>query len=98
MPPKGRGSKVHVKGLSSRTPKSARDENLPINPSVQPPSIPQAPAKTSIDGIAFNVFSTKFCRDLYTKDYHQRPIVLERQLHLESFLNTSIPTLFVELG
>ena len=98
MPPKGRGSKVLIQGSSSETPKSARDENLPINPSVQPPSIPKAPVKTSIDEIAFNAFSTKFCRNLYTKDYHQRSIVLERQLHLESFLNTSIPVLFVELG
>ncbi|RVW68348.1 hypothetical protein CK203_064542 [Vitis vinifera] len=63
-----------------------------------PPSIPKAPAKTSIDGIPFNAFPAKFCRDQYTKVYRQRSLVLERQLHLESFLDTPIPDLFVELG
>ncbi|RVW61650.1 Copia protein [Vitis vinifera] len=37
-------------------------------------------------------------RDQYTKVYRQRSLVLERQLHLESFLDTPIPDLFVELG
>ncbi|KAJ9693603.1 hypothetical protein PVL29_009523 [Vitis rotundifolia] len=78
MPPKGRGSKAPVKWSSFRTLKGARDKNLPINPLVQPPRIPKAPAKTSIDGIPFNAFPAKFCRDLYTKDYHQRSLVLER--------------------
>ena len=78
MPPKGCGSKTLVKGLSSKTPKSARDENLLINPPVQPPSIPKALAKTSIDGNPFNAFPVKFCSDLYTKDYRQRSLVLER--------------------
>ena len=98
MPPKGRKSKAPVKGSSSRTSKGARDENLPIIPSIQPPSIPKAPAKTSIDGIPFNAFLAKFYRDEYTKVYHQRSLVLERLLHLESFLDTPIPDLFVELG
>ncbi|RVX07498.1 hypothetical protein CK203_025266 [Vitis vinifera] len=98
MPPKGCRSKAHVKGSSSRTSKGARDENLPIIPSIQPPSIPKALAKTSIDGIPFNAFPAKFCRDQYTKVYHQRSLVLERQLHLEYFLGTPIPDLFVELG
>ncbi|KAJ9702927.1 hypothetical protein PVL29_004600 [Vitis rotundifolia] len=98
MPLKGCGSKVPVKGSSSRTSKGARDENLPINPPVQPPSILKAPAKTSIDGIPFNTFLTKFCRDLYTKVFCQRSLILKRKLHLESFLGTPIPTLFVELG
>ncbi|RVX15405.1 hypothetical protein CK203_009278 [Vitis vinifera] len=94
----GRRSKAPVKRSSSRTSKGARDENLPIIPSIQPPSIPKAPAKASIDGIPFNAFPTKFCRDQYTKVYRQRSLVLERQLHLESFLDTPIPDLFVELG
>ena len=98
MPPKGRRSKAPVKGSSSRTSKGARDENLSIIPSIQPLSIPKAPAKASIDGIPFNAFPTKFCRDQYTKVYRQRSLVLERQLHLESFLDTPIPDLFVELG
>ncbi|KAJ9682437.1 hypothetical protein PVL29_018368 [Vitis rotundifolia] len=98
MPPKGRGSKALVKGSSSRTPKGARDENLPINPPIQTLSIPKAPTKTSIDGIPFNAFPKKFYRDLYTKVYSQRSLVLERQLHLESFLDTPIPALFAELG
>ncbi|RVX07780.1 hypothetical protein CK203_021864 [Vitis vinifera] len=63
-----------------------------------PPSIPKAPTKTSIDGIHFNAFPAKFCRDQYTKVYRKRSLVLERQLHLESFLDTPIPDLFVELG
>ncbi|KAJ9673019.1 hypothetical protein PVL29_026341 [Vitis rotundifolia] len=67
MPPKGRRSKAPVKGSSSKTSKRARNENLPINPPVQPPCIPKAPAKTSIDGIHFNAFLAKFCKDLYTK-------------------------------
>ncbi|RVW45730.1 hypothetical protein CK203_095008 [Vitis vinifera] len=50
MPPKGRRSKAHVKGSSSRTSKGARDENLPIVPSIQPPSIPKAPAKLPLMG------------------------------------------------
>ncbi|KAL6348247.1 hypothetical protein AAG906_005539 [Vitis piasezkii] len=91
MPPKGRRSKAPVQGSSSRTSKGARDENLPIIPSIQPPSIPKAPAKTSIDGIPFNAFPAKLCRDQYTKVYRQRSLVLERQLHLESFLDTPIP-------
>ena len=98
MPPKGRKSKAPVKGSSSRTSKGARDENLPIIPSIQPLSIPKAPVKTSIDGIPFNAFLAKFCRDQYIKVYRQRSLVLERQLHLESFLDTPIPDLFVELG
>ncbi|RVW89598.1 hypothetical protein CK203_036446 [Vitis vinifera] len=98
MPPKCRRSKAPVKGSSSRTSKGARDENLSIIPSIQPPSIPKAPAKTSIDGIPFNAFPAKFCRDQYTKVYRQRSLVLERKLHLESFLDTPIPDLFVELG
>ena len=98
MPPKCRKSKAPVKGSSSRTSKGARDENLSIIPSIQPPSIPKAPAKTSIDGIPFNAFPAKLCRDQYTKVYRQRSLVLERQLHLESFLDTPIPDLFVELG
>ncbi|KAL6320079.1 hypothetical protein AAG906_004478 [Vitis piasezkii] len=69
MPLKGRGSKALVKGSFSRTPKGARNENLPINPPVQHPSIPKAPVKASIDGIPFNAFSTKLDRDLYTKSY-----------------------------
>ena len=80
------------------TSKGARDENLPINPPVQPPSIPKASAKTFIDGIHCNVFLKNFGRDLYTKVYRQRSLVLERQLHLESFLDTPIPSLFVKLG
>ncbi|RVW35244.1 hypothetical protein CK203_085858 [Vitis vinifera] len=56
---------------SSRTSKGARDENLPIIPFIQPPSIPKAPTKTSIDGIPFNAFPTKFRRDQYTKVYRQ---------------------------
>ncbi|RVW15001.1 Copia protein [Vitis vinifera] len=52
-------SKAPVKGSSSRTSKGARDENLSIIPSIQPPSIPKAPAKTSIDGIPFNAFPAK---------------------------------------
>ena len=98
MPPKCRRSKAPVKGSSSRTSKGARDENLPIIPSIQPPSIPKAPTKTSIDGIPFNAFPTKFRRDQYTKVYRQRSLFLERQLHLKNFLNTPIPNLFVELG
>ena len=98
MPPKGRRSKAPVKGSSSRTSEGARDENLPIIPSIQPPSIPKAPTKTSIGWIPFNAFPTKFCRDQYTKVYRQRSLVLERQLHLESFLDTPIPDPFVELG
>ena len=98
MPPKGRRSKALVKGSSSRTPKSVRDENLPINPPIQTPNIPKAPTKTSIDGIHFNAFPKKSCRDLYTKVYRQRSFILERQLHLELFLNIPIPTLFAELG
>ena len=35
---------------------------------------------------------------MYTKDYRQRSLVLKRQLHLESFLDTPISTMFVELG
>ncbi|KAJ9692819.1 hypothetical protein PVL29_011757 [Vitis rotundifolia] len=98
MPLKGRGSKAPVKSSSSRTSKGARDENLPINPPVQPPCILKAPVKTSIDGIPFNAFPKKFCRDPYTKVFHQRSLVLEKKLHLESFLDTPIPTLFVKLG
>ncbi|KAJ9682773.1 hypothetical protein PVL29_018655 [Vitis rotundifolia] len=98
MPSKGRRSKAPVKGSSSKTSKSARDENLPINPLVQPLCILKAPAKTSIDGIPFNAFPAKFCRDLYTKVFRQGSLVLERKLHLESFLDTPIPALFVELG
>ncbi|KAJ9671091.1 hypothetical protein PVL29_027200 [Vitis rotundifolia] len=98
MPPKGCRNKAPVKGSSSKTSKSARDENLPINPSVQPLCILKAPAKTFIDGIPFNAFPTKFCRDLYTKVFRQRFLVLKRKLHLESFLNTPIPVLFVGLG
>ena len=98
MPPKGRRSKALVKGSSSRTPKSVRDENLPINPPIQTPNIPKALVKTSIDGIHFNAFPKKSCRDLYTKVYRQRSFILERQLHLELFLNIPIPTLFAELG
>ena len=98
MPPKCRRSKAPVKGSSSRTSKGARDENLPIIPSIQPPSIPKAPTKTSIDGIPFNAFPTKFRRDQYTKVYRQRSLFLERQLHLKNFLDTPIPNLFVELG
>ena len=80
------------------TSKGAWNDNLPINPPVQPPSIPKASAKTSIDGIHCNVFLKKFCRDLYTKVYRQRSLVLERKLHLESFFDTPIPSLFGELG
>ncbi|KAJ9705777.1 hypothetical protein PVL29_003736 [Vitis rotundifolia] len=98
MPPKGCRSKAPVKGSSSKTSKSARDENLPINPPIQPLCILKAPAKTSIDGIPFNAFPAKFCRDLYTKVFCQRSLFLERKLHLESFLNTPIPALFLELG
>lgn len=97
MPPKGRGSKAPIKGSFSRTLKGARNENLPINPLVQPPSIPKAPAKASIDGIPFNAFSTKLDRDLYTKVYHHMSLVLKRHLHLDSFNDTPIPTLFAEL-
>ena len=75
MPPKGRGSKAPIKGSFFRTSKGARDENLPINPPVQPSSIPKAPGKTSIDGIPFNAFPKKFYRDLYTKDYRQRSLI-----------------------
>ena len=98
MPLKVHGRKAPVKGSSSKTLKSARDENLPINPPIQTPSILKALAKTSIDGIPFNAFLIKFCRDLYTKVYYERSLVLKRQLHLESFLDTPILALFVELG
>ena len=70
MPLKGRGSKAPIKGSSSKTPKGVRDENLPINPPIQPPSIPRAPTKASIYRIPFNAFPTKFCRDQYIKVYH----------------------------
>ena len=40
----------------------------------------------------------KLCRDLYTKVYHQRSLVVNKRLHLKSFLDTPIPALFVELG
>ncbi|RVW94394.1 Copia protein [Vitis vinifera] len=63
-----------------------------------PPSIPKASTKTSIDGIPFHVFPAKFYRDQYTKVYRQRSLFLERQLHLEFFLDTPIPDLFIELG
>ena len=86
------------KRSSSRTSKGAWDENLPINPPIQPPSIPKAPAKTFIDGIPFNVFQAKFCRDQYTKVYPQRSLVIERQLYLDFFLNIPILDLFVKLG
>ena len=69
MPLKGRGSKAPIKGSSSKTPKGVRDENLPINPPIQHPSILKAPVKTSIDGIHFNAFLAKFCRRMYTKVY-----------------------------
>ena len=98
MPPKSHGSKAPIKESSSKIPKGARDENLPINPPIQPPSIPKAPAKTFIDGIPFNVFQAKFCRDQYTKVYPQRSLVIERQLHLDFFLNIPILELFVKLG
>ena len=45
MPPKGPRSKALIKGSFSRTSKGARDENLPINPPVQPPSIPKGSCK-----------------------------------------------------
>ncbi|KAJ9701071.1 hypothetical protein PVL29_006429 [Vitis rotundifolia] len=57
-----------------------------------------AHAKTSINGIIFNIFLKKFCRDLYIKVFHQRSLVLEKKLYLEYFLDTTIPALFVELG
>ena len=98
MPLKGHGSKAPIKGSSSKTLKGTRNENLPINPPIQTPSIPKTPAKTFIDGIHFNTFSEKFHRNLYIKVYHQRFFFLERQLHLESFLDTPIPIMFVELG
>ncbi|KAJ9692515.1 hypothetical protein PVL29_011529 [Vitis rotundifolia] len=85
MPPKGHKRKALIKGSSSKTSKGARDENLSLIPHVQTPSIPKAPAKTSIDGIPFNAFPAKFFRDQYTKIY-------------QSFLDTPIPQLFVELG
>ncbi|KAL6314358.1 hypothetical protein AAG906_021187 [Vitis piasezkii] len=69
MPLKGRGSKAPIKGSSSRTPKGTWNENLPINPPIQTPSIPKTPAKTFIDGIPFNAFLEKFYRNLYTKSY-----------------------------
>lgn len=53
--------------------------------------------KASIDGIPFNAFLTKFCRDLYTKVYRHKSFVLERQIHLDSFKDTQIPALFEEL-
>lgn len=53
--------------------------------------------KASIDGIPFNAFPAKFCRDLYTKVYHHKSFVLERQIHLDSFKDTQIPALFEEL-
>lgn len=53
--------------------------------------------KASIDGIPFNAFPVKFCRDLYTKVYHHKSFVLERQIHLDSFKDTQIPAFFEEL-
>ena len=77
MPLKSHVRKALVKGSSFRTPKGARHENLPINPPIQTLSIPKAPTKTSIDEIPFNDFPKKFYKDLYTKVYHQRFLVLE---------------------
>ncbi|KAJ9682570.1 hypothetical protein PVL29_018484 [Vitis rotundifolia] len=98
MPSKNRGRKALAKGSSSKTLKAARDKNLAINPPIQTPSIPKTLAKTFTDGIPFNAFLSKFCKDLYTKVYCERSLVLERQLHLESFLDTPILVLFVKLG
>ncbi|RVW78530.1 hypothetical protein CK203_049772 [Vitis vinifera] len=76
MPPKGRGNKAPVKGSSSRTSKGSRYKNLPINPSVQPPSIPKAPIKTSIDGI-LAMFSQKSSVETYTPRFYSNIIELD---------------------
>lgn len=44
------------------------------------------------------MLSKQSSRDIYTKVYRHRSLVLERQLnHLDSFKDTPIPALFVEL-
>lgn len=85
---KCRRSKTPIKGSSFRTKNGDRDENLPINPPIQTLSILRALMKASIDRISFNVFPAKFCKDLYTKVYHHKSFVLERQIHLDSFKDT----------
>ena len=68
-----------------------------VNPPIQPPYIPRAPMKATIDGIPFSALPVKICRDLYTKVYQHMSLVLKRQLHLDSFKDISIPKLFAEL-
>lgn len=62
---------------------------MPINPPIQTPTIPKAPAKATIDGIPFNAFPTKICKDSYANVYRHRSLVLEQQLHLDSFKDTN---------
>ena len=50
---------------------------MPINPPIQTPTIPKAPAKATIDGIPFNAFPTKICKDSYANVYRHRSLVLE---------------------
>lgn len=68
-----------------------------INPPIQTPTIPRAPTKATIDGIPFNAFPTKICRYSYTNVYRYKSLVLEQQLHLDSFKDTQILVLFEEL-
>ena len=68
-----------------------------VNPPIQPPYIPRAPMKATIDGIPFSALPAKICRDSYTKVYQHMSLVLKRQLHLDSFKDISIPKLFAEL-
>ena len=69
MSPKRCGSKVPVRGSNSRSQNGGWDENMHVNPYIQPPNIPKASTKATIDGILFSAIPTKICRDSYTNVY-----------------------------
>ena len=97
MPLKHCGSKVSIRGSSSRSRNGGWDEIMLVNPPIQPPYIPRAPMKATINGILFSALLVKICRDSYTKVYQHMSLVLKRQLHLDSFKDIPIPKLFAEL-
>lgn len=84
MLPKHHGGKAPLSKPSSRSHNGGQDENVPNDP-LPTFTIPKGLTKSSIDSIPFFILPSKICRDRYTKFYRYRSVVLERQLHLDSF-------------